>query len=451
MKSFLPVFFIAFLGINTSGQTILLHENFESAPVFTLNSTDLSGTTTGINPWVINNVYAGGPGSFMCMGFPIPFTVPAAPTQPAGITNNPTSMHLHIASQIAIDGGGTLPASSYVVADGFCIFGGQSTFAKMSSDVSTVGHDSVTLDFWWMCGGSTAYYGEVYYSTDGGTTWAIVNNPISGTALWNGQTNWVSSEVTNSNWANQATLRFGFRFLSPAAGVGAELDPGFSIDDLTITGHDIVPPGCTNTTSTINATACNSYVSPSGLYTWTSSDTYMDTIPNTAGCDSIITANITINSVDATAAQTGHTLTANQSGAVYQWLDCNNSYAIISGATSQNYTATANGNYAVSVTNNGCTDTSSCFTISDVGLDNENQNQIAIYPNPANDFVTISTGNLISGQLIITDVLGREIYRTNLISNSTVIPLHNLSDGNYVVTVLSEDGNTITVEKLVKE
>lgn len=50
-----------------------------------------------------------------------------------------------------------------------------------------------------------------------------------------------------------------------------------------------------STYDTINLIACDSLVSPSGLYTWYSSGTYNDTIPNSAGCDSVITINLTIN------------------------------------------------------------------------------------------------------------------------------------------------------------
>ncbi|MFN7014101.1 MAG: hypothetical protein ACK4ON_07510, partial [Bacteroidia bacterium] len=49
-----------------------------------------------------------------------------------------------------------------------------------------------------------------------------------------------------------------------------------------------------SSTSTLTVSSCNSYTSPSGQYTWTSSGTYLDTIPNTIGCDSIITINLTI-------------------------------------------------------------------------------------------------------------------------------------------------------------
>lgn len=51
-----------------------------------------------------------------------------------------------------------------------------------------------------------------------------------------------------------------------------------------------------NTTyNTLNETHCESYTSPSGLYTWTSSGAYQDTILNMAGCDSVLTINLTIN------------------------------------------------------------------------------------------------------------------------------------------------------------
>jgi len=72
---------------------------------------------------------------------------------------------------------------------------------------------------------------------------------------------------------------------------------------------------------------------------------------------------------DVGVTQSGVQLTADQAGVSYQWLDCDNGYAVISGETNQTYSPTATGNYAVQVTSGGCSDTSACFTVSIVGLE----------------------------------------------------------------------------------
>lgn len=55
----------------------------------------------------------------------------------------------------------------------------------------------------------------------------------------------------------------------------------------------------TSSTNSINITECDTYNSPSNNYTWTSTDTYLDTIPNHVGCDSLLTVNLTINNSNA--------------------------------------------------------------------------------------------------------------------------------------------------------
>ena len=78
----------------------------------------------------------------------------------------------------------------------------------------------------------------------------------------------------------------------------ADMDPNVGVFNLSaLGGEDIFLlklSRCTNSTfHTINASVCNNYILNNQTYI--SSGTYTQTIPNTDGCDSIITLNLTIN------------------------------------------------------------------------------------------------------------------------------------------------------------
>ena len=119
---------------------------------------------------------------------------------------------------------------------------------------------------------------------------------------------------------------------------------------------------CSNTTSSISPSACRSYTSPSKKNTWSASGTYTDIIPNKAGCDSIITINLSItHKVDTSVTQKGNTLTANIKDASYQWIDCATDQPI--NINTRSLIATVNGSYKVSIEHDGCRGVSSCYTV----------------------------------------------------------------------------------------
>ncbi|MEO9796534.1 MAG: LamG-like jellyroll fold domain-containing protein, partial [Crocinitomicaceae bacterium] len=109
---------------------------------------------------------------------------------------------------------------------------------------------------------------------------------------------------------------------------------------------------------------------------------YYDSLMTTNSCDSVLIQEVIINSVDATVSASGTELTANAAGTgvTYQWIDCSDN-SVITGETNQVFNATANGDYAVIVEDNGCIDTSGCETISGIGFD-ELELTFNVYPNP---------------------------------------------------------------------
>ena len=160
-------------------------------------------------------------------------------------------------------------------------------------------------------------------------------------------------------------------------------------------------------------------------------------VTNAAGCDSIISINLVLNSIESSVVQNGSTLMAMQSGAAYQWLDCEDNLGQISGATAQTFTAQTNGSYAVLISIEDCADTSDCINIKNVGLKElESNNIILIYPNPNNGFFQIQSEQKIQSIRVINN-LGQTVYTNKY--NSYPINLVELSvslaAGLYVVEI----------------
>ena len=151
-----------------------------------------------------------------------------------------------------------------------------------------------------------------------------------------------------------------------------------------------------STSSTIVEEACNSYLSPGGNI-YSSSGTYVDNITNTSGCDSIITIQLTIDNADTSVNSVDVvTLMSNDVNGLYQWLDCDNGYAIIPGATSQSFSATNNGNYAVQIMSGTCLDTSLCYPITAVGLNDDVLSNMKVYPIPTAGNFSVELGRMFS-------------------------------------------------------
>ncbi len=169
---------------------------------------------------------------------------------------------------------------------------------------------------------------------------------------------------------------------------------------------------CTDQASTISVDACNDYLSPSGRFVWTASGTYQDTIGTVGGCDSIMTVNLTILPVDTSVTANANTLTSNQAGASYQWLDCANNNAPIPGATGQTYVAPMIGLYAVAVTTPDCSDTSACQVVLMVNADQPlPQNTAQVYPNPTDGAVHVRFERSVDFEVEVYDGFGRLVLQ----------------------------------------
>ena len=132
------------------------------------------------------------------------------------------------------------------------------------------------------------------------------------------------------------------------------------------------------------------------------------------------------------------TITVAQSGATYQWLDCDNANAAIAGATSQSFTATVNGNYAVEMTLGGvCVDTSACVNIATVGVNELGAgNTVSVYPNPMSEVVTIDLENAVKNtQVTVVNVEGKVVYSEIVNRAKVSIDGADWNNGIYIVKI----------------
>ncbi len=152
--------------------------------------------------------------------------------------------------------------------------------------------------------------------------------------------------------------------------------------------------------------------------------------------------------------QSDSALTALANGATYQWVDCNNGFAPISGETNQSYNAGANGSYAVIVTAGSCTDTSACVSVISVGIEKDiTEAEISIYPNPSHNRFVLQTNGTGRMQIKVADLVGRIVFTKEVTSNgglTQVIDLSSESAGVYTLTMESSQGGKVS-RKLVKE
>jgi hypothetical protein len=238
------------------------------------------------------------------------------------------------------------------------------------------------------------------------------------------------TECDSYTWTNNTTYTVGGTYtqvLTNAAGCDSTATLVLTINNST-TGTDV-------------QTACDSYTWIDGVTYTANNSTATFVLTNAAGCDSLVTLNLTITT-SPTAVATDNlnaTITAS-TGATYQWIDCATNLPI-AGATAQTYTVTANGSYAVIVNNGTCEDTSDCVVIDYIGINEVSQDMISVYPNPTRDFVTINM-TAANATIEVVDAQGK-ILQTSNVENGGTLSLASYETGMYIFRITTENGTSI--------
>jgi len=192
--------------------------------------------------------------------------------------------------------------------------------------------------------------------------------------------------------------------------------------------------------------ACDSYTWIDGNTYTSSNNTATYTLTSVNGCDSIITLDLTITSINSMVdVVNGLTLQAQSAttGTSYQWLDCNDNFAPISGETNVTFTPQVSGNYAVELTLNNCSVISDCFTITSTSYKDilEKKYDVKIFPNPTTNELIISLEGVNIVDIVISDIKGKVFLKQYGLFDQSRINISEYVAGTYFVKILTQAGS----------
>ena len=119
-----------------------------------------------------------------------------------------------------------------------------------------------------------------------------------------------------------------------------------------------------------------------------------------------------------------------------QWF-LNGSYLLV-GATGQNFVPGVLGTYTVVYTDaNGCSSTSAPFNVTQLGIDNYEQNILAtVLPNPFTNELHIAIDNNLNSEVVIYDISSRKVISKEF-TNKLVLNTEMLANGFYTFALYS--------------
>jgi PKD repeat protein len=124
-------------------------------------------------------------------------------------------------------------------------------------------------------------------------------------------------------------------------------------------------------------------------------------------------------------------------------------YLWSNGSTTEDITNLLPGAYLITITDvNGCITSATFMVNSPVGISTTNSttNQLKVYPNPANQYITIELGNQQFDKIELINVLGQVVYFTTEKENKLNITTSNLENGMYFFKFMNK--NEIITKKI---
>jgi len=234
--------------------------------------------------------------------------------------------------------------------------------------------------------------------------------------------------ANNYLWSNSSTSQnitassAGNYFVTVTDGNNCSASSSVSVTVNPLPTASITPSGpttfCVGNSVMLTAGGANNYLwsnsSTSQNITVSSAGNYFVTVTDGNNCSASTSVSVIVNPnppVPNVTQVIDSLFSTAASG--YQWYF---SSVLISGATSQSYHPTQNGNYSVVITDaNGCTASSTDYPFYMTGMQGQTkENNILIYPNPVTDELTVQSSKFKVQSVEVFDVMGKKCLAPTL-------------------------------------
>ncbi|RZN80980.1 MAG: T9SS type A sorting domain-containing protein [Winogradskyella sp.] len=241
--------------------------------------------------------------------------------------------------------------------------------------------------------------------------------------------------------------------LIPGSGIYEQCSDNISISEpqpITLTILATIEPSCDGI---CDAQASVSVSGGTGIITidWESGDTGTNPIQLCEGLNNVTLTdenNCIVNqtvmispTIDNTITANDNVLTVNESGATYQWIDCNNGFAAIPGETGQSFTAMTSGSYAVEITDiNFCTVISDCENLTILNTRNYESSNFKIHQLPNSKILHFNSDVRENYSVNVFSLTGKRIVSKSINNQSSFKFKINYPSDLYIIEIQSKKG-----------
>lgn len=218
----------------------------------------------------------------------------------------------------------------------------------------------------------------------------------------------------------------------------------FSFGNLPANGPITI--GFTSNVTQQTAVLCHGDSITVGTNTYSANGTYFDVFQDVNGDDSTVVTVVTIlNPIINSITDNITSITVDAPTATsLVWINCSD-LTLADGTGGFTFTPVSNGTYAVIASHNGCTDTSDCVVIDQLGLSEFSMNKLEIYPNPLKTGEKLTVNTTADSFIIQTmegkNMLPESVTHTN---GKSEIQLPALSSGIYLLKAISGTSTPLT-------